>query len=63
MESRSGNLLQRGTLEEASCAVILSLGRINSLQLLAARTGGATMSASRKQQSGKHLHPALAYCT
>ena len=53
-------------LRKTSFAVILSLGRINSLQLLAARTGGrvcpvevcrqgsATMSASRKQQSGKH---------
>ena len=53
-------------LRKASYAVILSLERINSLQLLAARTGGgahpvevcrqasATMPASRKQQSRKH---------
>ena len=54
-------------LRKASYAVILSLGRINSLQLLAARTqavepillksvgkASATMLASRKQQSGKH---------
>ena len=53
-------------LRKASYSVILSLGQINSLQSLAACTGGepillksvgkasATMPASRKQQFGKH---------